>query len=382
VSGQQLLVHFDAQSVGVYDFPMGVVDVAEPPSDVHDPVVPGSVRGAEYKAGMITCHGDLKNGNSLQRPTTEDVSGDILSWLRVSPTLAWSGLYYALPGFWRNRFRRTTEWSQLETTNKTFDAAQLVKKRGLQRADLGHHALSLRSKIWALRHHRNSFRAAMKDYEGHQNRELALVTLTAEFCAHDAATYSLLEELARLLSLIKLLSEGNATPTSFHDLHKNRSALDDLELKAILDSLAWFEPFRQRRANSSHSFTAMLHDDAESENVVVTQRIDSRLRAGPREAPAVAATAREVFEEIVRGVEEFVSVLSIYLLRKFTPYDLVTLQIASHDEPSNFRTTTVWTRRLIFDSRLAASRDGEVIIGTDGMVRLRGTVEGGFTRAS
>lgn len=376
------MVHFDAKSVGVYDFPMGVVKVAPPPDEVRDPIVTGSIRDAEYQDGLLVCHGDLTTGDSLKRPTTEETTGEVLSWLRVSPRLAWSCLYNAIPDFWLNRFRRTTEWSQLADTDHALNLEPLTKKRRLQRSDLGHHALSLRSKIWALKHHRNGFRSAMTEYKEDRNRELALVMLTAEFCAHDAATYSLLEELARLLSLVTLISEGNATPTSFHDLHKGRDECADPELKALLDSLTWFEPFRLRRANSSHSFTAMLHAAPEGDGLVVGQRIDPRLRAGPREAPGAAAAAQETFQELVDGTERFTSDLSIYLLQKFTPYDLVTLQIASHDEPSEFRTVTVWVRRLIFDPALIDCRDGEAIVSADGSVRVRGTTEGGFSKVT
>ena len=359
---------------------MGIVDVAPPPEHHSDPVVGGSSREVTYESGHLRCHGDLTKGDSLRRPTTHEVTEEVLSWLRVSPALAWSCLYCAIPDFWLNRFRRTTDWTQVETTDHKIDLAKLISKRQLQRADLGHHALSLRSKIWALKHHRNGFRAALTDYKENRNRELALVTLTAEFCAHDAATYSLLEELARLLSLVTLISEGKETPLSFHELHKKRETAADDELRSILDSIEWFEPFRRRRANTSHSFTAMLHPDAETEAVVLAQRVDPRLRGGPREEPAVVITAGEVFEQFVTGTETFLSKFSIYLLRKFTPYDLVTLQFATHDDLSNFKATTVWTRRLIFDPRLANPSDGEAIIASDGSVRIRGTSAGGFHR--
>ncbi|MCC6995233.1 MAG: hypothetical protein IT370_11545 [Deltaproteobacteria bacterium] len=370
-----LWFHVDKQSVGIYSVPFTALASRRPFGSG------GPIRQGRLGEGLVVRF----EADVTSRVVPDDHalvqespgSDGVLDSIKCSPRLAWGFFQAAMPGFWANRYRMTSDFAFLaEGTRGACEVAALRKRRVLHRRSLMEHAQSLHSKVWALRYHRANFRRAIDKAgsAGPGDKALFLITANAEFSAHDAATYSLLEELTRARALMLDLSRGEQSTLSFHQLFEKRMSLPDDGLRrALMASESWYPGFRQRRTNSTHAFGALVVHS--NDLLVVNQLADRRLSDGG--SPISGALAVSLFDPLVDGVSRLVEAFTAHLLTLFHPYDLVTLTLIDERKDPGPRRTTIFVRRIEFDEGLAGK--GDVILDPSGRIEISTDLDGALS---
>lgn len=137
-----VMLCFDDNSFGVFPFPISASEVE---------VAPGTpmqmVRPAQLADGVLKVDGPV----SMVRPgarVNRALQSQIHSWMRVAPDVAFMALTQATPGFWLNRFRRTSEGEcLLKDVNAQLNLEKVLAARGSIRRRLAEHSVSLTSKF-------------------------------------------------------------------------------------------------------------------------------------------------------------------------------------------------------------------------------------------
>lgn len=371
---QEVFIHVDDISVGIYEFPPmpALVNVVDAPA------VKSWVRTGWLEGDQLECEDRVVESDRPIRPVVPAQDfGSIHSWLKVSPGTAWFWFWSAMPNYWLNRFRLTTELRALQRPGRGFvDVSRILRTRAMNRESFGHHADSLAAKTWALRYHRTNFRDAIdKSIVEPERRQLHAIRANAEFCAHDAACYSVLEEVARLLSLMIRIKSGNATPESFHTLHDERASQPQ-GLRDALDEMGWFEAFRQRRANTAHAFASLVGMHPEVAGGTLSQHPDRRIMQVPSAPTNDGKAALDVFNEFVKDFDNSLRALARYLLQLFHPFDVVSGLLLDPRKGGNVERKTVWACGIQFDPARASPDEGEVFADFDLTIRVRATEDG------
>lgn len=220
------------------------------------------------------------------------------------------------------------------------------------RQRLGAHSASLQQKAWSVRYHRARFWQFVEEVAGGAEPTSKLVKASAEFAAHDAAVYSLLDELALSLSTVSEIAAGQQSPTSFSQLPKS-GAIDD-DLRKLLDAQKWYEPFHTRRTGTAHAFASLVTLN-ETNDIRLFQQTHPKYVARPPEDLDLE-TARAEFREFVDGLDRFLTAFAEYVLGKFHPFDMVTMHLAD-TEDAQAEETTVWVRGLQFSEDFEPGRE-------------------------
>jgi len=359
---RDVMICFDDVSLGVYPFPIHVVEVevaAGTPRQICQP--------ARLEAGILkvekptgTFRPGVRMNRALQTP--------ICSSLKVaSDTASWT-LAQATPGFWLNRFRSTSNVESLKNGTAQLDLKKVLSARASVRRRLVEHSLSLISKFWSMRYHRENFREAVKEAGTVVGaRRLGCITrATAEFVAHDACIYSILEEVTRLYASFESIRSGKDLTKSFHQLYNMRETLPD-PLRAACCEAAWYEEFRRRRANSTHAFASIVVLGPSVDDISLYQRADRSIY-GNVPQPDLAPVG-DAFDKLSSGFDRLLDAMSLYMLRLFHPWDIVTLHMAEKVE-DGFRPTTVWVRTLQFDPALCRKTDAWVMTDQTGEIAM------------
>jgi hypothetical protein len=372
-AAERVILSFDQDSFGIYPFPFHAVEVTN--SNVSAPQTwrAGDLLGTVCKVAdpPFPIRPGTRANPSLPKP--------VLSWMRMAPDAAPLALIHAAPGFWLNRYRRSSKYETLCTGSVAeVDLKGILDQRAEQRRRLREHSQSLTAKFWSMRYHRENLMSAIKEAEASKGgRRLDYLTrATAEFSAHDGVMYSLLEELAVLHSIFEKIRTGKDVTTSFHTLYNSRSKLAP-PLGQFLQELEWYEPFRVRRANATHAFGTMIVSSPEDNDIYLYQHPDKHIY-GSMPAPAPGRVL-DMFVELARVFDRFVDQFCIFLLSLFHPFDVVMLPNA--EKPGDpFEETLVWVRSLEFDPSLARETDAWVMQDKSGQIALVAHRIGGLTR--
>jgi hypothetical protein len=357
------MICFDEASFGVYPFPINAVEVevaAGTPMQI--------ARPAQLEAGILKAEqpaSTLRPGARMNRA----LQSPIHSWLKVAPDTASMALTQATPGFWLNRFRRTSDVECLvKDARVQLDLKKVLAARASVRRRLVEHSISLTSKFWSMRYHRENFRGAVKEAGTATGAvRLGCITrATAEFAAHDACIYSILEELTRLFAAFESVRSGKDLTKSFHKLYDMRETLPD-PLRAACCEAAWYGDFQRRRANSTHAFASIVVPGPNIDDISLYQRAD-RIIYGSAPQPDLTPVG-DAFAKLTSGFDRLVDAMSSHLLGLFHPWDIVTLMMAEKAE-DGFSPTTVWVRTLEFDPALYRKTDAWVMTDQTGEIAM------------
>jgi len=219
-----------------------------------------------------------------------------------------------------------------------------------------------------MQYHRESFGAAVKEAGAATGagRIACLRRATAEFAAHDACIYSILEELTRLYAAFESIRSGKDLTKSFHKLYDARESLP-VPLRTVLCEATWYEDFQRRRANSTHAFASMVVQGPSAYDIFLYQRAD-RIIYGAAPQPDLAPVG-ETFTKLTSGFDRLINDTSAFLLGLFHPWDIVTLNMAEAVE-DGFKPATVWVRTLGFDPKLRRKADAWVMTDPAGGVAV------------
>jgi hypothetical protein len=370
------LLHLDQNSWGIYKFPLMVGDASPNPHRRQAQSDLGAFRFArEASGGGIQVHGGVTQLTKDGRAMLDKLP--VVSWFRIGRAAAPMLLLEALPGYWVSRFRYVGPAKELRTdVDPAFDPSSFLLKRQPQRNRLVQHAISLRQKTWAIKYHRGNLLSALEQAKGNSSSLYGLTVAGAEYAALGHCLYSLLEELADALALLRIIQGLSATPSSFHDLHGKASDLD-CDLGEILNKADWYESFRLERANAAHSFGAVVGMNSDSNDLQLWQHPDARIYSGATSPPVPAHEAISHVETLLRGSDILVESLSIYMLGMFHPWDVVTFMHAHPSTPGNPEQVRVWVREVSFFDG-AEKPAAWTLLDKDGVIRVTTDERGGL----
>jgi hypothetical protein len=371
---QEAVLLRDNESYGIYPFPVAAVIPEAPPGETawHQTWL-HTVELVGDKARVTTPGQGLPNARDF-RPLRFP-KGAVAGWTVTSANAAFAFLLEALPNFWLNRYRLKTG-ILAAIHNGTPMNIDGDEKRTRQRELLAQHANSLKMKMWALQYHRGNFLAAIADCKARPTESLYHLTkASAEFTAHDNESYAMLDEFARVRSILSAIRTGVDGPSSFHDLHK-AAHKQPKELADILKEMDWYEAFRMRRANSTHAFKAYSTVDALSEDVVLWQHPERSIFTEPG-LNLNGDLAAGVFAKLVDGFDRAWVKLSIHLLGQFHPFDTVTMNIKETVEAPT-KVLTVWVRRILFSKEYDSGWLGHALLDANGKVHVQIGANGGL----
>lgn len=207
---QEAVLVRDDESYGIYPMPVSLVVVDRLPGDTSD--VPRSWAHTATLSGETCTVDPGATAGTRDVRVVSATTGTVRAWVTCSHRSAFAWLLDALPNFWLNRHRLTSAVSEALRRNTPL-AIDASPKRTRFRERLIHHANSLKCKLWTLQYHRGNLRAAIEDCrQKPHEKNLHLIRANAEFTAHDNECYALLDELARVLSLMTTIRTGGETP--------------------------------------------------------------------------------------------------------------------------------------------------------------------------
>jgi hypothetical protein len=256
-------------------------------------------------------------------------------------------LFEALPNYWVGRFRYVGPAKELgRSPGMVFDPGSFLLKRQPQRNRLVQHSASLKQKAWAIKYHRGNLLSALEDAKKDPTNLYSLTVAGAEYAAWGDCLYSLLEELASVLGLLRSIAGESPTPSSFHDLHKTAGEFD-AELGNLLSAADWYESFRLGRANSAHAFGAVVTASDGGDDLQLWQHPDPRIYSGSP-IPEASREALSHVSTLLSGSDALVTGICRHMLGMFHPWDVVTFVHGAPSTPSHHEQVRVWVRELSF----------------------------------
>jgi hypothetical protein len=240
------------------------------------------------------------------------------------------------------------------------DLRRILEDRNTDRNDIINHAISLQRKLMAIQYHRDRFLEGLQACAATPDCVLFhQVQMEAEFVAHDAMTYSFLEELSALISKLHWIRTGKNLPKSFNDLLGFPGVPAGFE--DIFKTAKWFPEFHARRTNSTHSFGPVITFDATQNDLSIYHNQERRFAALPGELSAKAQ-----FECLVTGFDDMTRALCVLMLKWFHPYDILAFQALVPGGASGPEETRVWTRGVEFDATLTQGSEGMALLDAEG----------------
>jgi len=302
----------------------------------------------------------------------------VLSCGELPPSAAPVVLLRALSTFWLNRFRLSHYWQGLaEPGPRSVDLGGLLAKRRTIREKLIRHAESLASKFLSLRYHRSNFNQAVAAAKtAGTNRKYATIRATAEFSAHDDRMYAILDELAAAHALMERMRTGKDVIRNFHALCQKQADLPQ-PLSEVLEKANWYEPFRLRRANTTHTFGSLVQLKDDESDFFLYQHSDRLLRGSPTDREPPMGAAAEIFAVQVKQFDQLIADRAAYFLSLFHPWDFVVMGHAPVGSES-LGARPVWVRNLRFLPKLEEPGTAWAVIGRDGAIEVRTDDRGGL----
>ncbi len=303
----------------------------------------------------------------------------VQSWFRCGEAAAPVMLFEALPSYWLNRFRYVGTAHDIRTdVTSTIDMASFHERRLPHRERLVNHSTSLKQKSWSLKYHRGNLLSAIERATSSPNDLHALTIAGAEYGAISHCLYSVLEELAAVLSLLRVMQGLPETPNSFHRLHL-KAAEQTEELRKLLVDAAWYESFHVERANSAHSFGTILGLASDTTDLMLFQHPDPRIYTGTKCTPTTAREAEVHVNELLTGADLLIEGMCAYMLTLFHPWDVVSLYHAEPGESSEVEQTIVWVKEVSFSRDAHYGIQAWALLDKDGVMRIRTDDRGGIS---
>ena len=224
------LIHVDRLSVGLYTYPLQVINVSGAPWD--GGVWEGRLLAkSKWMRGEQLLHESVAMNHRIAPGHVPLES--VYSWLSLTPHVAVPVFLQALPRYWMSRFRKSRATKGFfDGGSESVEIERLLSDRTSDRLSLVEHRTSLESKLWAIHYHRCRFQEEIKGAKADSKNKVGhLVAASAEVAAHDAMIYAFLDEMAVVIALMNKIAKGIDLPRSFSELCKrlrSDEGIDDL----------------------------------------------------------------------------------------------------------------------------------------------------------
>lgn len=377
---KRFLLHCDEISWGLYEFPLHMSDVSPNPHRAKPASEWREMRSAREAKGGVRVYGPLVPLRPDKDGRAAPAAVPVHSWFRTGEAAAPIVLFEALPGYWLNRFRYVGPARNIRTdVTPTLDMASFHDRRMPHRERLVNHSTSLKQKAWSLKYHRGNLLSAIERANSSPHDLHAFTVAGAEYGALSHCLYSVLEELAAVLGLLRVMQGLPATPNSFHGLHQ-KAAEQPEELRKLLADATWYEPFRVERANSAHSFGTFLGFARGTTDMQWFQHPDPRIYSGTACTPASARAAEAHVDELLNGSDLLIAGLCRHMLTLFHPWDIVKFHHADPGEPPAMEQTTVWVKEISFSRDAPYGLQSWALLDENGVMRCRTDDRGGISK--
>ena len=377
---KQYVLHCDEISWGMYEFPLHMCDVSPNPHRPRKPSDWCGIRFAREENDSLRIDGSIVRLHPDKDGRASPAGIPVHSWCRISETAAPVVLFDALPGYWLNRFRYVGPASGFRTDPPSlFEMASFHDRRMPHRERLVNHSASLKQKTWALRYHRGNLLSIIESIKRSPIDHHAIIVGGAEYAALSHCLYSVLEELAAVLSLLRVIQGLPETPYSFHRLYQKPPENTEY-LRTLSAEATWYESFRVERANSAHAFGTLFGLASGTTDLNLFQHPDPRIYSGMQGVPASARKAEVHINDLLTRSDLLITGMCAHMLTLFHPWDIVKLYNAEPGESTEVQGTTVWVKEISFTREVPHSPQAWILLDTDGVVRVRTDERGGIMK--